>query len=283
MKKAKGKLLIIGGHEDKGNYETMSEEDLQRKNIFISEGVLKRFLLELHTDSPKIEVITSASMIPEEVGHMYQEAFKNLDVPNVGIMHIKEEADADNPEFLERLQQAHALLLSGGDQNRLVSIFSGSKALRIIQERFRDEADFLIAGTSAGAMCMSQVMIMGNIESNPMMKGTVQTGTGLGLLNRVIIDTHFVIRRRFPRLVEAVAAFPDHIGVGLSEDTAILITANHRIETIGAGLVVICDGRQFTKNNYAEVINGDFLNLQHLIMHILPKGEVFELDEPWLY
>ena len=277
MKDVKGKLLIIGGHEDKGDYETMSEEDLVRKNAFTQEGVLKRFLTTLNAPQPKIEVITTASRIPEEVGEMYQDAFKNLNIPDVGIMHIKERADADDPEILARLKQAHGILMSGGDQNRLVDTFTGSKALRIMQERLRDEENFLIAGTSAGAMCMSQVMITGNREAAPMVKGSVFNGTGLGLLDRVIIDTHFVVRRRFFRLAEAVAAFPDHVGVGLDEDGAILITANKTIETIGSGLVVIVDGRKLTKNNFGEIIQGDQMNLQHLIMHILPKGETFEI------
>ena len=159
---------------------------------------------------------------------MYEEAFTNLQVPNVGIMHIDNEDEADQPEILERLRPAHAVMMSGGDQNRLVSTFSGSKALRIMQERYRDEPNFLIAGTSAGAMCMSQVMITGNMDNKPLVKGSVQTGTGLGLLDRLILDTHFVVRGRFPRLLEAVAAFPDHVGIGLGEDTAILVTGNKR-------------------------------------------------------
>ncbi|KAA9332631.1 cyanophycinase [Adhaeribacter soli] len=277
MKDVKGKLLIIGGHEDKGDYENLSEEDLARKNSFAAEGVLKRFLVTLQKDEPKIEVITTASEIPEEVGEMYQKAFKNLQVEKVGIMHIKVPADANDPEVLERLRKADGLLLSGGDQSRLVSTFSGSKALRIIQERYRDEENFLIAGTSAGAMCMSQVMITGNIESGPMVKGTVHTGTGLGLLNRLIIDTHFMVRRRFFRLAEAVAAFPDHIGVGLDEDSAILISANKTIETIGSGLVVIFNGRQLTKNNFPDILHGDRISLQHIILHILPKGEKLDV------
>jgi cyanophycinase len=277
MKDVKGKLLIIGGHEDKGDYETLSEEELARKNAFAEEGVLKHFLTTLNQQKPRIEVITTASLIPEEVGEMYQDAFKNLQVEDVGIMHIKENADANDPEVLERLRQAHGVLISGGDQKRLVDIFSGSKALRIMQERYRDEENFLIAGTSAGAMCMSQVMITGNIEAAPMVKGTVKTGTGLGLLDRVIIDTHFVVRRRFFRLAEAVAAFPDHVGLGLAEDTAILISGNKTIETIGSGLVTILDGRQLTKNNFSDIMQGDHLNLQHIILHVLPKGEKFEV------
>ncbi|MFC5270349.1 cyanophycinase [Adhaeribacter terreus] len=278
MKDVKGKMLIIGGHEDKGDYETLSEEDLLRKNAFAAEGVLKRFLTTLNQEQPQIEVITTASLIPEEVGEMYQDAFKKLGVERVGIMHIKDQAGANDPEMLQRFRSAHGILLSGGDQSRLVSIFSGSKALRIMQERYRDEEDFLIAGTSAGAMCMSQVMITGNRdETSPLLKGTVFTGTGLGLLNQVIIDTHFMVRRRFFRLAEAVAAFPDYIGVGLDEDSAILISANKTIETIGSGLVVILDGRKLTKNNFAEVIHGDQLNLHHIILHILPKGEKFEV------
>jgi cyanophycinase len=277
MKNAKGKLVIIGGHEDKGNYENMSEEELQRKNNFISEGVLKRILTEINSSSPRVEVITTASMIPEEVGQMYKEAFTNLNIPNVGIMDIAEPEDANNPEFLDRLKQAHAIMMSGGDQNRLVQIFSGSKALHIMQERYRDEESFLVAGTSAGAMCMSQVMITGNIETEPLVKGSVQTGTGLGFLNRLIIDTHFVNRGRFGRLLEAVAAFPDHVGIGLGEDTAILVTANSKVETIGSGLVVAIDGRELAQNNYGEIMNGEHLSLRHVIVHVLPKGDIYEV------
>ncbi|MBK0404695.1 cyanophycinase [Adhaeribacter sp. BT258] len=283
MKNAKGKLIIIGGHEDKGNYETMSEEELQRKNIFLSEGVLKRIIKEINIDNPKIEVITSASLIPEEVGVMYQEAFKNLDVPDVGIMHIKNKEDANKQEFLDRLKQAHAVMISGGDQNRLVSFFIGSKALRIMQERYHDEENFLIAGTSAGAMCMSQVMIMGSFEEIPLIKGSVQTGTGLGFLYQMILDTHFIVRSRFSRLLEAVAAFPDHIGIGLGEDTAILVTGNNKVETIGSGMVVVIDGRELKKNNYAEILNGNHLSLQRIIVHVLPKGEIFEFKEANFY
>lgn len=277
MKNVKGKLLIIGGHEDKGDYETLSDEDLARKNAFAEEGVLKRFLMTLNQAVPKIEVITTASLIPLEVAEMYRDAFKNLQVSEVGILNIQSYEDANDPKVLERLRQAHGVLMSGGDQNRLVDIFSGSKALRILQERYRDEENFLIAGTSAGAMCMSQVMITGNIGDAPMVKGTVHTGTGLGLLDRIIIDTHFIVRRRFFRLAEAVAESPDHIGLGLGEDTAVLISANKTIETIGSGLVTIIDARHLTKNNFAEIMQGDKLNLQHLILHVLPKGEKFKV------
>jgi cyanophycinase len=283
MKNAKGKLIIIGGHEDKGNYEALSEEELQRKNVFLEEGVLKRVLQEVNTSSPKVEVITSASLIPKEVGEMYEEAFKNLNVPQIGIMDIASTEDANNPEFVERLRNAHAVMLSGGDQNRLVSFFTGSKALRVLQERYLNEADFLIAGTSAGAMCMSQVMIMGGFESKPLVKGSVQTGTGLGFLDRLIFDTHFIVRSRFPRLLEAVAAHPDHVGIGLGEDTAIMVTGNSKVETIGSGLVVVIDGRELKKNNYAEIMNGEHLSLQRIITHVLPKGEVFEFANAEFY
>jgi cyanophycinase len=283
MKNAKGKLVIIGGREDKGNYENMTEEELQRKNNFLSEGVLKRILTEINSSNPRVEVITTASMIPEEVGQMYIEAFTNLEIPNVGIMDIANAEDANKPEFLDRFKQAHAIMMSGGDQNRLVTIFSGSKALQIMQERYRDEENFLVAGTSAGAMCMSQVMITGNLETEPLVKGSVQTGTGLGFLNRLIIDTHFVVRGRFKRLLEAVAAFPDHVGIGLGEDTAILVTGNSKVETIGSGLVVAIDGRELKKNNYEEIMNGEHLSLRRIIVHVLPKGEIFEFEEGVFY
>src|SRR5690349_20953649 len=123
MKDVKGKLLIIGGHEDKGDYENLSEEELTRKNAFAEEGVLKRFLLNLNQQKPKIELITTASLIPEEAAQKYQDAFKKLKVQDIGIMHITEPDDANGPDILERFRHAHGILIRGGDQNRLADIF----------------------------------------------------------------------------------------------------------------------------------------------------------------
>jgi cyanophycinase len=283
MKFAKGKLVIIGGREDKGNQETMPEVDLQKKNALLPETILHRILTELSGPQSRIEIITAASEVQDEVGKIYQQAFGRIDSNNLGIVHLKNAEEANNPEILERLQHAEAVFFSGGDQTRLTHILNSTLAIRIIQERYRDEEKFLVAGTSAGAMCMSQLMIQGSSESHPLAKGNVELGTGLGFIQKMVIDTHFITRGRFYRLLEAIAAYPDHIGVGLGEDTAVLITGNSHMETIGSGLVVTFDGRKLTENNYSEIINGDLICLENLITTILPKGRVLHIQKGILY
>ena len=283
MKYAKGKLVIIGGHENKGNEETMGEAELQKKNAFLSEVILRRILSELKGPESRIEIITSASAIQEEVGKIYLEAFSRIDARNIGIMPFSHSIEASQPEIHERLRQTDAVFFSGGDQTRLTHIMNSTLAIRIIQERYRDEENFLVAGTSAGAMCMSQLMIQGSSECHPLAKGNVELGTGLGFIQKMVIDTHFITRGRFYRLMEAIAAYPDHIGVGLGEDTAILITGNAHMETIGSGLVVTFDGRRLTENNYAEIINGELICLENLVTTILPKGRMMHIQKGILY
>ena len=271
----KGKLMAIGGNEDKGSIPAPSEELHRRQVRFFEHGILKRIHDELHGLGTRIEVITSASMIPEEMGQAYLEAFSKLGCDNVGILQIQEKSQADKPEYLQRLSEADAIMFTGGDQNRLTDIFTQTQALSLLKKRYFNEEKFLISGTSAGAMALSNIMIEGSEEYNSLVKGTVRTGQGLGLIDELIIDTHFINRRRMPRLIEAIAAFPNRMGIGLGEDTAILISGGTCVETIGSGLVVVLDGRHLLENNYPNVQSGEAICLEKLIMHVLPKGKEF--------
>jgi len=272
----KGKLIAIGGNEDKGSYPNPS---YKRKYYldFFELGILKRFLKEIPNNDPQIEVITTASMIPEEVGERYLSAFGILGVEKAGLMHIREEKDVLQPEYLERLRQADGVMFSGGDQSRLTRIFLNTEILKLLKQRYWEE-EFVIAGTSAGAMAMSSIMIKGGSAKASLLKEAVKIGKGLNFLDDVIIDTHFVVRGRFGRLMEAVATYPKMIGIGLGEDTGVLITKGKMIETIGSNLVVVADGYNIGYTNVAEVEKGRPIAIENMVMHVLAKGNIFDIE-----
>jgi cyanophycinase len=272
----KGKIVAIGGNEDKGTLPLPAEEHLRAQVRFFENGILKRIHDELHGIGTRIEVITTASHIPEEMAQAYYHGFLLLGCDNVGALHLQTKEDIARPEILDRLRKTDAVMFTGGDQRRITEVFAGSLALEILQERYWQEEKFLISGTSAGAMAMAEVMILGAAEQSPLVKGAVAFGNGLGFLKNVIIDTHFVNRRRIPRMIESLAAYPSLLGVGLGEDTAVLITHGNCLETIGSGLVVIFDGRHLKENNYGQLAPHEPLCLENMLLHVLPKGKKFQ-------
>ncbi len=277
MQSPKGKLIAIGGNVDKGT-DPAGAGSFTYVNFF-SEGILRRILKESRQDlDSRIEVITSASMIPEEIGKSYFEAFSRLGAKNIGVMNIRDRSDAQDPDMEERLRNADAVMFTGGNQLRLSSIFGGTAFHKILLKRYQEE-HFVIAGTSAGAMCMSNTMIYGGESSEALMKGEVKITTGLALLSDVIVDTHFVKRGRFGRLAQAVAGNPGCIGLGLGEDTGVLITQGNHMETIGNGLVLIFDGHSIGHTNIADLPDGHPISVEGLIVHILAHGYIYLLKE----
>lgn len=278
MELPKGKLISIGGAEDKG---TEAEPNFTLKNNlnFFELQILQRIVLETGGGEKHIEVITTASSIPEEVGEGYLKAFGKLGCKNVQIMHIKKREDTQNPEFIERIKTCDTVMLTGGNQLRLSTIIGGTEIHKKLMQRYMEEEKMLIAGTSAGAMAMSNTMIYQGSSSEALLKGEVKLTTGLGLIKDVIIDTHFVKRGRFGRLAEAVASNPSCIGIGLGEDTGLLITEGTLMEAIGSGLVIIIDGHNIKYTNIADVQYGSPISIENLVVHVMAKGNHFDLKQ----
>ncbi|GAB3814641.1 cyanophycinase [Pontibacter rugosus] len=277
----KGKLIAVGGNEDKGTYPNPRTKKKYYLDFF-ELGILKRFLKEVPAKKPHIEVITTASMIPEEVGERYISAFSILGVEDVRLMHIKTEEDALLSEYIQRINVCDGVMFSGGDQSRIIRMFQNTQLLEIIKQRYMDEP-FVIAGTSAGAMAMSKAMIKGGSAPESLLRGAVKMGTGLNLLDGVVIDTHFVKRGRFGRLMEAVVTYPNTIGIGLGEDTGVLITEGHKVETIGSNLVVIADGYDVKYTNIKEIEKGRPVAIDNMIMHVLAKGNIYDINTRTFY
>ena len=278
MQFAKGKLMAIGGAEDKGT--DLEKGEIQRNNLnFFELGILRRIMHEAGGLSQRIEVITTASMIPYEVGDNYLDAFGKIGCTNVGLMHIRNRGDVMNEEYIDRIKECDAVMFSGGNQLRLSSIFGGTDFLQILHDRLNDEEDFVIAGTSAGAMAMSNTMIYEGNATRAHLKGEVKITTGLGFMDDVIFDSHFEKRGRFGRLAQAVASNPSCIGIGLGEDTGMLITGSNKMEAIGSGLVIIVDGHDIRHSNIADIPDGCPISIESLKVHFCEKGNGYLVKE----
>jgi cyanophycinase len=273
----KGKLIAIGGAEDKGTDTEPGDLHINNRNFF-ELGILRRVVEEAGGTNARIEIITTASMIPYEVGDNYMNAFGKIGCTNIGVMHIRNRQDTNNREYLERMQQCDAVMFSGGNQMRLSVTDGGTEFLNIMKKRYQEE-NFIVAGTSAGAMAMSQTMIYEGNAARAHLKGEVKMTAGLGFISSVIIDSHFEKRGRFGRLAQAVATNPSCIGIGLGEDTGMLITNGSKMEAIGSGLVVIVDGHDILYSNIADIPNGNPVSIENLKVHFCEKGNGYNVDE----
>jgi cyanophycinase len=277
MSHPKGKLIAIGGAEDKGT--DLETGDIHRNNLnFFELGILRRVMEEAGGPSSRIEIITTASMIPYEVGENYLNAFGKIGCTNVDVMHIRTRQDTQARDYINRIQDCDAVMFSGGNQLRLSATGGGTEFLRIIRRRYLEE-NFVIAGTSAGAMAMSHTMIYEGNAARAHLKGEVKITTGLGFITSLIIDSHFEKRGRFGRLAQAIAAHPGSIGIGLGEDTGMLITDGNKMEAIGSGLVVIIDGHDIMHSNIADIPDGNPVSIENLKVHFCEKGNGYLINE----
>jgi cyanophycinase len=278
MEIPKGKLFAIGGAEDKG--VDLEKGEMFRNNLnFFELGILKRIIDEAGGPGIRIEVITTASMVPNLIGENYLDAFGKIGCTNIGLLPIRNRADAMQEEYLERIKSCNAVMFSGGNQLRLSSTYGGTEFLEILLDRYMEEKDFVVAGTSAGAMAMSNTMIYEGNATTAHLKSEVKITTGLGFMDDVIFDSHFEKRGRFGRLAQAVATNPAAIGIGLGEDTGMLIVEGNIMEAIGSGMVMIIDGHNIRHNNIADIPDGNPISVENIKVHFCEKGNGYLLKE----
>ncbi len=269
---AGGVLIPIGGNEDKGK----GQDELHSLD-FIDEGILSHVVNEAGGVDSKIVVLPAASSIPKEVGQNYRDAFAKLGCTDVHVLDILEPSDSTTKKAIELIKTANALMFSGGDQSKIVAKIAGTEIHDIMIDRYQNEK-LVIAGTSAGAMCMSHEMIKGGNSPDSFRKGTVKMGAGMGFIPSLIIDSHFIRRGRFGRLTEAVSKYPDLVGVGLAEDTGLIIRNSNEFEVIGSGMAIVFDARNIMHNNESILRDGTPMTLTNLTTHILSIGDRFEIE-----
>ncbi len=269
----KGILIPIGGNEDKG-----LGADENHTLDFIHEGILSRVVQESGSTDTPIVVIPTASQIPDQVGQNYLQAFDQLGCTRVDVLNIRTKKEANDPVNLRKMEEAGIIMFSGGDQSRITRIIGGSQMKEILVRKYHEEP-VVIAGTSAGAMAMSDEMIAGGKSTEAMYKGGVRMGKGLGLIPGLIIDSHFIQRGRFNRIAEATAIHPHLLGVGLAEDTGILIRNGNDCQVIGSGMVIFFDPSKLTHNTESILPEGTPMSMANLIVHILANSDHFRISD----
>jgi cyanophycinase len=276
----KGKLIIIGGAVDKGSFTESNFTDNVEKNLnFFEKGILKRIIDESKNGkASRIEIIPTASKIPNQVGPEYAKAFLYLGAENVEVLNIEKREEALSEESYNRIKNADVIFFTGGDQLRLTSIIGGTPMHDLILQKYQDE-EFIYVGTSAGAASASKSMIYQGSSHEALLKGEIKITSGLGLIDHVVVDTHFVQRGRIGRLFQAVVSNPKTLGIGLGEDTGLLITEGNSMEALGSGLVILVDGRNISDTNITDVNIGDPISIKNLVVHVLSKGDNYLLKE----
>lgn len=266
-----GVLIPIGGSEDRG-------EELDPKLPFEQKGVLKHVIDEAKGADSKVVLVTSASNIPDEVSASYRHGFGRLGCTDLVHFHIKNKKECEEPELLEAFGKADVVMFSGGNQAKLPRYIRNTRLHDQLKHRFRNE-NLVIAGTSAGAMAMSEFMVAGGSASEAFVKGAVKMRVGLGFIPELIIDTHFVRRGRFGRLAEAVSKHSECVGIGLAEDTGVVIKNNEEFRVIGSGMCIVMDPRTVTHNNHKVLKDGTPMSIKGLTTHVLANGDRFDLRD----
>ncbi len=270
---SKGTLIPIGGNEDKG-IDTGEQYHLE----FIQESILARVVREAGGVNAKIVIIPTASSIPLEVSENYIQAFEKLGCEDLHIMDIRNRKQSEETGNVELMKSARCVMFSGGNQSKITKHIAGTTLHQILAERYKKD-HLVIAGTSAGAMCMSREMIAGGSSRESFIKGAVKMDNGLGFIPKLTIDSHFIRRGRFGRLAEAVAAYPKLIGIGLAEDTGLVIKKGKIFEVIGSGMVILFDPRKLKHNNREILEDGTPMSLTNLKTHVLANGDRFNIKK----
>jgi len=255
-----GSLVAIGGAEDRTS-------DLE---------ILKKVFALAPDDNQEVAVIATASGIPDQVLPEYEAAFLRLgasQVHSLGIRNRQEAADADTVRLIK---QSGVIFFTGGDQLRLTNILGGSPVLKAVQQRLKEGA--VVAGTSAGAAAMPGTMIYNGAAADALRKGAVNMTFGLGFVDDLIIDSHFLARGRFTRLMEVGASNPGHLGVGLSEDAGVIIHPHGILEAIGPGHVILIDSQDLASSNIADLAMGEPVAIEHMILHALVSGHGYNVE-----
>jgi cyanophycinase len=259
MERSERTLIIIGGKEDRTNNKIILGEVAKR----VGSGKL---------------VVTTVAMAngTDQLFDQYEKAFRSLGVKHLYNLEISAREEAKLPGKLKVLDDAVGVFFTGGDQIKITSQIGDTPIFERVREIY-DEGG-VIAGTSAGAAVMSETMLVaGGEENSHVIGGSVRMAPGLGLLDGVIIDQHFTERGRFGRLLGAVAQNPKNLGIGIDEQTAIVVERENGFYVLGSGAVYVVDGTEVTYSNVAEEELKKTLSIYNVRMHMLSQGDRFDL------
>ena len=258
-KKAKGHLIIIGGHEDKDGDRAILQEVCQKAS----------------GGKGRLVIITVATQLPEEAAHEYVSVFKELGVKEIEVLDIRQREEAYDDARVQKLVGAQVVFFTGGDQLRITSQIGDSPIYRSMKEIFA--AGGTIAGTSAGAAALPETMLISGPSDEFNEISALGMAPGLALIENVVIDTHFAERGRMGRLIGAVAQNPRNLGLGIDEDTAIVVEGDESFRVIGSGAVYVVDGAGVSWSSLSEQNPEGILCVYDLKVHVLGSAAVYDL------
>ena len=257
--KKRGYIVPIGGAEDK---EGTTE-------------ILKRFMEVSGGKGARIVIIPTASKL-EDTGRRYEKIFRKLGADEARALPFESRDDANKEEWLQYIDKAHGIFITGGNQLRLSTILGGTQVARAV--RRANARGVAVGGTSAGAAILSEHMIAYGAEGATPHAGAVALVPGWGLTNRIMIDQHFRQRDRLGRLLTALAYNPFAVGVGLDEDTAAFIDPHRVLTVVGTGALTIFDASELTHSSIAEEKEGRPVCMTNVRLHVLTAGATFDLE-----
>jgi cyanophycinase len=276
----KGILVVIGGAEEKllQQNEEKKDEKMQEDQHEAQE-VLRAFVgLMSRKESPLIEVVTTSSGDPEGSFNDYKKTFGALGIRRVHHLHHNSRGEVLDDNLVKRVAEADAFFFTGGDQLKLTSIYGGTNFLTDLKNRYISDR-VIIAGTSAGAMALSTPMIYAGNKEVQQIGGEIKITTGLEFLKDVCVDTHFVDRSRFVRMAQVVETNPTCIGLGIEENTAVIVRNGSDVEVIGAGMVIVIDGFHIRDANIEEFNDKKVMSVRDLKVHILGKDQQYQIPQ----
>jgi cyanophycinase len=249
-------VMVIGGAEDKVN----------------ECSILTAFFRSAGGQAASIGILPCASREPSIVGERYHQIFQGMGVKQVQSLDIRHPQECDEARWIEILNQCTGIFVTGGDQLRLCGLIEGSQFMATVRQRIQ-QGNLALAGTSAGAAMMGEKMIAGGSSGEPPNRALVELAEGLNILPELLVDQHFHNRNRMARLMSAIAAYPDKLGIGIDEDTCAAFCGDGTFEVLGQGTVTVVDPDRLTHTNYAEVGETMPLRLHNLTIHILSQGD----------
>ncbi|WP_342128892.1 cyanophycinase [Hydrogenophaga sp. OTU3427] len=249
-----GRLVAIGGAEDR----------LQDRVI------LRRYVELCGGPRARIRVLSAASGDPRGVWLAYQQVFAELGVSDSAHLDIIDPTHANSAEVVDQILDADGIFISGGDQRRLMDLVWETEAFRALHTAFHLRG-CCVGGTSAGAAVLSRHMLAQGAAPRLPEKEAAELDLGLGFVSKAIIDQHFSERGRLGRLLSVLAQRPDMLGVGIDEDTALVIERGLSVEVVGQGAVTLVDGRQL-RSNFDDIDSHERLEMLNVRVHLLPAG-----------
>jgi cyanophycinase len=256
----RGTLIVVGGREAKDQKH---------------DAILREVARRAKAGKGPLVVATVATQMPGELCKEYRSVFRGMGVRRIEHLDVRTRADAEDAGNVRKVEDASVLFFTGGDQLRITSQIGDSPVYQCIVSRYR--RGLTIAGTSAGAAVMPETMLISGPGDETLEDSALGMAPGLGLLPNAVVDTHFAERGRIGRLLVAVAQNPRNLGIGIDEDTAIVVEGGSSFRVLGSGGVYVVDGADVTYSSLSERHVEGVIAVHGARLHVLADGGRFDL------